>query len=149
MLSGRNKHDNIQVVIKMENIIGSRIKESRRRAGYPTQDALATALRTHYGFKTDRPMVSKWESGYQVPEMYTIKCIAELCNVSTDYLCGKENAYSTEKTHEAEPGETHLISLYHELNSEGRELLVDYADTLVASEKYIKSSTSGLGKAQV
>lgn len=22
--------------------------------------------------------------------MYTIKCIAELCGVSTDYLCGKE-----------------------------------------------------------
>ena len=80
----------MQVVIKMSTVIGTRIKESRKAAGYPTQGALATALRTQYGLKTDRPMVSKWESGRQVPEMYTIKCISELCSVSTDYLCGKE-----------------------------------------------------------
>ena len=80
----------MQVVIKMSTVIGTRIKESRKAAGYPTQGALATALRTQYGLKTDRPMVSKWESGRQVPEMYTIKCISDLCGVSTDYLCGKE-----------------------------------------------------------
>lgn len=48
-------------------------------------------------------------------------------------------------TAEAAPGEEQLISLYRELNDEGREKLVDYADDLVSSGKYIKSSTNQLG----
>lgn len=41
-------------------------------------------------------------------------------------------------TAEAAPGEEQLISLYRELNDEGMEKLVDYADDLVSSGKYIK-----------
>lgn len=48
-------------------------------------------------------------------------------------------------TAEAAPGEEQLISLYRELNDEGMEKLVDYADDLVSSGKYIKSSTNQLG----
>lgn len=62
----------------------------RKRCGYHTQDMLAQALRTQYGFKTDRPMISKWETGYQIPEMHTLKCLSELFGVSMDYLSGKE-----------------------------------------------------------
>jgi len=34
--------------------------------------------------------------------------------------------------------ETHLVQLYRELNAEGQEKLIDYADDLVSSGKYIK-----------
>ena len=46
---------------------------------------------------------------------------------------------------EAEPGEDHLIQLYRELNTEGQHLVVDYADTMVASGKYIKTTSNKLG----
>lgn len=46
---------------------------------------------------------------------------------------------------ESAPGEKQLVSLYHELNEEGQNKLVDYADDLVSSGKYIKSSANQLG----
>lgn len=42
--------------------------------------------------------------------------------------------------------EERLIALHHKLNSEGQEKLLDYADDLVASGKYIKSNPNKLGK---
>lgn len=53
-----------------------------------------------------------------------------------------KNSPSTAK---AVPGEEQLISLYRDLNDEGREKLVDYADDLVSSGKYIKSNPDKLG----
>ena len=47
---------------------------------------------------------------------------------------------------EAAPGEDHMIALYRKLNHEGQEKLIDYADDLVASGKYIKSGSDNLGK---
>ena len=46
---------------------------------------------------------------------------------------------------EAEPREEQLVNLYRELNEEGKEKLVDYADDLVSSGKYIKSSANQVG----
>lgn len=122
----------MQVVIKMSTVIGTRIKESRKAAGYPTQGALATALRTHYGLKTDRPMVSKWESGRQVPEMYTIKCISELCSVSTDYLCGKEEKPASISGSELSADEA--IKIYSSLSVAQKEKAKDYLRYLKAQE---------------
>lgn len=96
----------------MSNQIGLRIREARKLAGYPTQESLALALRTNYGFKTDRPMVSKWESGKQIPEMYTIKCLAELCEVSTDYLCGKAEKPTLSSEDGLNEEEAELVRLY-------------------------------------
>lgn len=44
--------------------------------------------------------------------------------------------------------ELHLISLYRELNQEGQEKLLDYADDLIMSKKYIKSDSTKLDKAR-
>ena len=40
--------------------------------------------------------------------------------------------------------ELNLISLYRELNSEGQKKLIDFADDLVATGKYIKSDSDDL-----
>ena len=71
-------------------LIGSRIKSLRKERGYKTQEELAAALRNNYNLKTDRAMVGKWEIGYQAPEMYTIKCLADLLGTTMDYLSGDE-----------------------------------------------------------
>lgn len=44
--------------------------------------------------------------------------------------------------------EEQLISLHRTLNHEGQEKLLDYADDLVASGKYIKSDQNQLGEAK-
>lgn len=89
MLLFRNKYANIALVIDMKGdknpLLGIRIKQLRKERGY-TQATFADALRNKYGLKTDRAVVGKWEIGYQTPEMYTTKCIAELLGVSIDYL---------------------------------------------------------------
>lgn len=70
-------------------ILQCRIRELRKQHNL-TQGELASKLRERYGLKTDRVMVSKWETGFQTPEIYTILCMAELFGVSIDYLNGKE-----------------------------------------------------------
>lgn len=73
-----------------KKLIGARIKALRKSRGFHTQEELAAALRNKYDLKTDRAMVGKWEIGYQAPEMYTIKCLADLLCTSMDYLSGDE-----------------------------------------------------------
>ena len=60
---------------------------------------------------------------------------------------------STKKGPSSEEGglseaELSLVTLYRKLNQEGQEKLLDLADDLVSSGKYIKSDSSKLGKAQ-
>lgn len=68
----------------------SKIKELRKQNGM-TQEELAAKLRENYDLKTDRVMVSKWETGFQTPEIYTILCMAEIFGVSIDYLNGQKS----------------------------------------------------------
>lgn len=67
----------------------TRLREMRKKNNL-TQSDMAKLLRDRYNLKTDRVMISKWETGFQVPEVYTIACIADLFGVTMDYLNGKE-----------------------------------------------------------
>lgn len=66
-------------------MLSEQIKYFRKKNGY-TQDELASILRKKYGLRTDRAMVSKWETGFQTPQMHTITCLADLFNISIDTL---------------------------------------------------------------
>lgn len=67
----------------------TRLRELRKENNL-TQSDMAKLLREKYNLKTDRVMISKWETGFQTPEVYTITCIADLFGVTMDYLNGKE-----------------------------------------------------------
>lgn len=67
----------------------TRIRQLRKEHNF-SQTQMAELLRKNYGLKTDRVMISKWETGFQTPEIYTISCIADLFNVSIDYLNGRD-----------------------------------------------------------
>lgn len=69
-------------------MLGSKIRELRKEAKY-TQEDLARLLRNKYGLGTDRAMVSKWETGFQEPQVHTLKCIANLFGVTIDELNGE------------------------------------------------------------
>ncbi len=70
----------------------TRLRELRKE-NQLTQSDMARLLREKYSLKTDRVMISKWETGFQTPEIYTITCIADLFGVTIDYLNGKENVF--------------------------------------------------------
>ena len=63
---------------------GEKLQELRRRSGM-SQDTLAEKL------EVSRQAVSKWERDETMPETEKVVRIAQLFNVSTDYLLDRTN----------------------------------------------------------
>lgn len=68
-------------------VIGERIRDCRKKAGW-SQEQLAEKLQENFRLNTDRFTISKWETGFQEPTMYPIKCMSELFGIEMDYLIG-------------------------------------------------------------
>ena len=75
------------------NVLGDRIRALRKERKL-SQDQLSEALNKQFGLKTDRVMISKWETGFQMPIMNTIICLAKFFEVSIDYLNGNDGFIS-------------------------------------------------------
>ncbi len=75
----------------MEQTIGKRISENRKRLGL-TQDALAEKL------GVTAQAVSKWENDQSCPDITMLPRLAEIFGITTDELLGLQ----TQKIHEAE-----------------------------------------------
>lgn len=76
------------------------------------------------------------------------KAVAQLVELAIKGIEAENASKNPPGASEAAPGENHMINLYRELNQEGQEKLLDYADDLVASGKYIKSDQNKLGTAK-
>lgn len=72
------------------NVFGNRLKALRKSEGL-SQEELALELNKKHNLKIDRTMISKWETGFQMPVMNTVAILAKFFNVSIDYLNGDEN----------------------------------------------------------
>lgn len=102
--------------------------------------------------------IDNWyKRGYDGMKISTLRILSDYFNTVLDfwiqddisdpnYWKNQTLAKNSPDTAEAAPGEDHIIALYRKLNHEGQEKLIDYADDLVASGKYIKSDPAGLGK---
>lgn len=90
-----------------------------------------------------KDLLSQMKIRGSIPSVERIQLLAQYLKVSTSELLGEER-----KPEEGILGETELrlVALYRGLNLEGREKLLDYADDLSASGKYIKTSSDRLGK---
>lgn len=77
-------------------MLGKKIKDLRKKNHW-NQEQLAEILNKEFGLKTDRAMVSKWETGYQTPVLYTISCLAKVFGVSIDYLNGDGTQLNAKK----------------------------------------------------
>lgn len=64
--------------------LGQRLKEARLKAGYKSQTEAAKKL----GITSQ--VLSNYEGGRRDPDTQTLKALAELYNVSADYLLGTE-----------------------------------------------------------
>lgn len=83
----------------MGNKVGDRIKQLREEVGMK-QGKLAEILQRDYGFITPRTTVSRWENGWQEPEVSKMKAMAQIFDVSLDYIAGITDDRNGKAKHE-------------------------------------------------
>ena len=74
--------------------VGEKIKEARRQCGLSQQQLAEKML-------VSRSAVAKWEAGNGLPDVDNVKALAQLLNVSIDYLLGEGKAAETTVLREA------------------------------------------------
>ena len=74
-----NKESSSNLITPDTSTIGGRIKALRKKRGV-SQEALAGLLITH------KSVVSRWESGQKIPCEDMVKRIADVFEVSSDYI---------------------------------------------------------------
>lgn len=115
-------------------------KECRELRGY-SQNYVALSL----GVKP--PSVNSWEKGKTKPTLDNLIALSGLLNVTTDMLLGLKPLNDSKPQDEA-PAETDhtILDLLYQLNEEGQEKVVEYADDLLQSGKYIKIHSPGMAQ---
>lgn len=88
-----------------------------------------------------------FKRGIRKANIGNIITLATALSISVDGLAEGEIRPTVLKS-DIDPLRATLLANYEQLNQEGRELLVGYADTLIASGKYIKTHQNGLGSSQ-
>ena len=115
----------------------------------------AADLTTHeiaFLSKIPEPTLEKIFAGTtKDPKLETMRQLVHFLGYTLDDL--EDRPLPTKKNSPLEEGglsesELRLVALYSQLNQEGQEKLLDLADDLVSSQKYIKSDSSKLGKAK-
>ena len=110
-----------------------RLKEIRKQFG-KTQDDIAKVI------GMNRASYSNIESGKRETDYQTLLTLADYFGVSVDYILGREQERPAHLEGDGlTDDQRRLLDLFDALNAEGREKLLDYADDLVSSGKYIKT----------
>ena len=112
-------------------MLGEKIKALRKENGM-TQTELSQRLNNEFGLKTDRVMISKWETGFQTPVVSTLVCLSKLFGVSMDELNGTQNKKSDSDNIEA--AKVALFSGAGEVTDEMWQEVVNFAKYIEARE---------------
>ena len=112
-------------------MLGEKIKALRKENGM-TQTELSQRLNSEFGLKTDRVMVSKWETGFQTPVVSTLVCLSKLFGVSLDELNGTQNENNEKNNIEA--ATVALFSGAGEVTDEMWQEVVNFAKNVEARE---------------
>lgn len=108
---------------------GEKIRALRKKAKM-TQAELSEKLNRDFGLKTDRVMISKWETGFQTPVVSTLSCIAKVFGVTLDYLNGADN----NDMNNIEAAKVALFSGAGEVTDEMWQEVVNFAKYIEARE---------------
>lgn len=106
------------------------IKARRLELGLSQEEL---AVKVGYSGKS---MIAHIERGDVDLTQSKIVAIANALSVSPGDLMGWDD-----DPEQLSPAEDHLLSIYRDLNDEGQEKLVDYADDLAASGRYKKGNS--------
>ena len=123
--------------------IGRRIELRRKELGLTLKDVADRAC-------VSLSTISRYERGeFDRIKLPVIMAIANALHVSHDYIVCKIDSPFAEISPVAlssTPAEERLLSLFRQLNDEGQERLLTYADDLASSGKYIKTDPSRMDK---
>lgn len=108
----------------------TQLKQVREAAG-KTQQEVADDLKVKVG------TYRNWEQGLRELDGKKLIMLATYFGVTTDTILGTEYAQEIEDI-AIDAQSTELLRLYNLLNGAGKAKLVDYADDLVRSSKYVK-----------
>ncbi|KIU11828.1 phage element (ICEBs1)transcriptional regulator (Xre family) [Bacillus subtilis] len=115
--------------------LGQRLKEARLKAGYKSQTEAAKKL----GITSQ--VLSNYEGGRRDPDTQTLKELAELYNVSADYLLGTEKKKPSkldesinEAIEELKKEETLLLMRNADIDEETAQLI---KQALINGIKYV------------
>lgn len=129
-----------KVVGNMREIIRSNLERYLSESGY-TQKEFAEKL------GVSKSSVTNWVKGKNSPDVDLVVPICKLLNITIKDFYSDSSPANLEPQEDvsnikkaplySSEAEEQLIALHRKLNSEGQEKLLDYADDLVASGKYI------------
>ncbi len=102
-----------------------RLKQARENKGL-TQAQVANAI------GVAKSTYSGYETGNSEPSMNIIASLMKLFEVRPDFLWQDEVSFA-----EGNVIENKLLNMYRQLNEEGQEKLLGYADDLLQAGKYI------------
>lgn len=95
-----------------------------------------------------RSTISMWEAGEREPDFESLEALSDFFNVPIGTFFPSVECKETDIFSSLPKPEQQLLLSYRNLNEEGQTKLIDYADDLVSSGKYIKSNPSELVKKQ-
>ena len=93
--------------------------------------------------KIPKSAMSQYLSGAFKPKQERTYLIARALGVSESWLMGCDTP--RERNEPPPDNEQQLLSLFRQLNVAGKEVVIDYVDTLVTSGKYKKTDTNSMG----
>lgn len=122
-----------------------RIKEAREMAGMSQKELaekIGVAPNTFHGY----------ESGKHDPKSNLLADISRICGVTVDFLLGLEEMKNTPTSSADDAGVLTKEELFRisaamdQLNEEGRERVVEYAEDLAAGGRFKKPCAAELGQ---
>lgn len=108
---------------------GTILKKARLNKGL-TQDELAQLI------GVAKSTVSGYEKGTREPDVPKIKMLLSVLDMKPEELFGEHGKRSIPVS---DSQELRLLDTFRQLNPEGQDKVVSYADDLLSSGKYIKS----------
>lgn len=103
--------------------VGARIAELRKEKSW-TQKDLAEQI------GVARSLVAQWEAGNRLPDVESWLKLADVFDVSTDYICG------TSKSRTMKGASTSDHMDLNKLNSLGKHMLFEYYHMLIKNEEF-------------
>lgn len=118
-------------------LIATTLRQLRQASGLTAKEV--SVLLAHKGIDISEKTLLGYENGVSTPKVNTFLRLCEVYKV-TDIM----GAFGYDAKDTATPLRNALLASFDRLNLEGQERLVEIADAMVASGKYIKTRQPGL-----